>query len=130
MFTRRVIIVAVGEKGVVYGSGDRSMPQEFFDLLDESRAASWTLTRGGAVAYFADSRRTKHLLKSFFDRAEKLRESIPSLGIGVAHYLAIGQYNLFGRLKRDFDVNYSVEQNALDNVQGAQTYRDIFEELQ
>jgi hypothetical protein len=130
MFMRRVIIVAVGEKGVAYGSREgRGMPREFLELLDKSQAASWNLTRGGVVAYFGESRRIKRLLKTFCDRAEALRRTIPNLGIGVAHGLAVGQYNILGRLKPDY-ADYAMEQRALDNVQGPQTYRDIVDELE
>ena len=51
MHKKRIIIAAVGEKGVNYGN-DHNMPKEFLELVSTSRADSWTLTRGGAIAYF------------------------------------------------------------------------------
>jgi hypothetical protein len=130
MFTKRVIIVAVGQRKITYGaSGGPPMPREFLQLMDGSHAASWTLTRGGAVAYFSESRSMKRLLKSFFGRAEALRGAIPNLGIGVAHRLAVGRYNIFGRLKRDY-ADYAIEQRAIDNVQGTQIYRSILDKLE
>ena len=128
MRKKRIIIAAVGEKGVSYGN-HHSMPKEFLELVSASGADSWTLTGGGAIAYFLDSRRVGGLLQRFFVRAESLRESMPLLGIGVTQEYLVGQFDWLGRLKRNFHVDIVVEQRALDGIQGAQTYQEILKEV-
>ena len=132
MSKKRVIVAAVGEKGVTYGMsscGDgTSMPQEFLDLVATSKADSWTLTGGGAVASFRASHRSFRLLERFVQRAEALRESLPRVGIGIAEGWLDAQFDWFG-LKHDWRIAPHAEQRALANVQDEQTYRHVFDEL-
>ncbi len=132
MRKKRVILAAVGEKGVTYGvsSGKGTeMPRQLLELVATSKADSWDLTRGGAIAYFLESRQVARLLESFFARAEALQGSMPQLRIGVAQDTLVGQFDWLGRLKRNFRVDALTEKRALDNVQGAQTYRQILAEV-
>jgi hypothetical protein len=128
MRRKQIIVAAVGEKGVQYGKGNL-MPQALLDLVATSKADSWTLTPGGAIAYFLVSRRGLRLLECFLARAEDLRTSLPLLGIGVSDEFLVGQFIWFGRLKPDFRASVQTEQHALANVQGAQTYRGTLEKL-
>jgi hypothetical protein len=54
---------------------------------------------------------------------------MPKLGVGVAQGYLVGQFDWLGRLKRNFRVDALTEQRALESIQGAQTYREIFKEL-
>ena len=101
------------------------MPQSFLELVASSKASSWTLTTGGAIAYFVESRRAFKLLECFFARAEALRESLPQIGVGVADEHLAGQFGWFGRLKKNFKVSAQTEQCALAGIQGEQNYRSI-----
>lgn len=105
------------------------MPIPLIELVFASKADSWTLTQGGAIAYFLESRRVARLLDCFFAHAESLRDSMPLLGVGVAQDYLVGQINWFGSLKRNFKVNALTEQRALDGIHGAQTYREILKEM-
>jgi hypothetical protein len=128
MRKKRIILAALGEKGVTYGKGT-SMPREMVLLVISSGADSFLLTSGGAIAYFLESRRVAQLLVRFFGRAEDLRASMPQLGIGVADEILAGQFDWLGRLKRNFRIDRLTEQQALDGIQGPQTYRKILDEL-
>ena len=132
MRKKRIILAAVGERGVTYGvsHGEGTlMPDQFLELLITSGADSYDLTRGGAIAYFLESRRTSKLLENFFTLAEALRGSRPKVGVGVAHETLVGQFDWLGRLKRNFQVDALTEKRALDNIQGVQTYRSILDEI-
>ena len=54
---------------------------------------------------------------------------MPKLGVGVAQGYLVGQFDWLGGLKRNFRVDALTEQRALESIQGAQTYREIFKEL-
>ena len=128
MFRKRVIVAAIGEKDVQYGNG-HPMPRIFLELVSTSKADSWTLSRGGAVASFVATRRSIKLLEHFFLRAEILREILPSVRIGVAQGSLPAQFDWFG-LKRDYRIDLQAEDCALANVQGPQSYRDELEKFQ
>lgn len=132
MSKKRVIVAAVGQKGVTYGvssHGDgTNMPRQLLELVATSKADSWTLTRGGAVASFSACHRSFRLLEHFVERAEALRDSMPNVGIGIAEGRLNRQFDWFG-LKRDFRIDPNAEQRALANVQNDQTYRQVFDEL-
>jgi hypothetical protein len=123
-----IIVAAVGERGVVYGN-DHNMPMPLIELVSSCNADCWTATAGGAIAYFLQSRRASERLECFFARAEALRESLPLLGVGIARVYSTDQLNWLGRLKRYFRVDAQTEQCALAGIQGAQTYRQMLEEM-
>ena len=132
MRRKRIILAAVGERGVTYGVSHGKgtyMPDQLWELITISGADSCDATRGGAIAYFLESRRVPQLLESFFARTESLRESMPLIGIGVAQETLVGQFDWLGKLRRDFRLDPATMQSALDNIQGAQTYRAILDEI-
>ena len=128
MRKRRVIVAAVGEKGVRYGN-DHSMPRMFLILVETCRPESYTVTGGGCVVSYTACRRSFRSLEQFFAYAEAMREILPSLGIGVAEGWVRSRFLWFG-LKRDFTIDPQAEERALGGVQGVQTYRDVFKKLQ
>ncbi|MFO1511493.1 MAG: hypothetical protein U1F83_01035 [Verrucomicrobiota bacterium] len=129
MRSKKIILAAVGERGVRYGVRcgvgfivGTYMPKQLLELVTTCSADSYDLTRGGAIAYFLESRRVAQLLQSFFARAESLRASMPRLGVGIAQEILVGQFDWLGKLKSDFRVDPVTERCVLNNIQGAQTY--------
>ena len=124
MGRKRIIIAAVGEKGVTYGVGrdgrGTPIPRPLFELIATSKADSWTLTRGGAVAYFSASRRSFKHLERFLERAEALREDLPRLCIGLAEGCLHRKFNWF-QLRYDHSNDLPGEERAFANVRAEQT---------
>jgi hypothetical protein len=128
MWKRRVIVAAIGEKGVRYGNA-RSMPRIFLVLVEACRAEFYDLHSGGCVLAYAASSRSFRLMEQFISYAEAAREILPELGIGITECRVPVRYRL-SDFKPRFHVDQEIQERALSGIQGSQTYRDDFKRLQ
>jgi hypothetical protein len=133
MWNKRIIVAAIGEKGVRYGNG-RQMPKIFVGLVDACRADFYDVSSGGCILGYTASKRSFKLMRSFISYAEALREILSGIGIGISECRVPVRYRLvrrpYFRLKPRFEICRDTEEQVLARVQGSQTYRDDFERLQ
>lgn len=133
MWKSKVIVAAIGEKGICYGNA-HNMPRIFVGLVEACEADYYNLSAGGCVLAYKASSRSFRLMERFISFAEALREILPELGIAIdecrvpIHY-KLSNYPRF-RLKPQFNISREAEQRMFVKVQSYQTYRDDFRKLQ
>ena len=96
MWKKRVIVAAIGEKGVRYGNG-HSMPRVYLVLVEACKTEFYTLTGGGCIIAYTASTRSFRLLERFLSYAEVVREILPGLGIGIGECRVPVRYRLWRR---------------------------------
>jgi hypothetical protein len=126
-----LIIVAVGEKGVHYGT-NHPYPRPLMELIHSANGNRWpwTLTRQGGVMYFLQSRSTFKLIEQFTERAKALRETLPLVRVGLAREILNRRFDWFGLTKQEIENNYALENRALGRAQGPQSYRQTLEYME
>jgi hypothetical protein len=133
MWNKRIIVAAIGEKGMRYGNG-RQMPRIFVGLVDACRADFYDVSSSGCILGYTASKRSFKLMELFISYAEALREILPGIGIGISECRVPVRYRLarrpYFRLKPRFEISRETEEQVLARVHGLQTYKDDFKRLQ
>jgi hypothetical protein len=128
MSNQWLIIVAVGEKGVQYGN-NHNYSQQIIELY-ATNGIPLGLTQRGAVIYFLQSRNTFKQIEQFFERAELLRQTLPLLNIGLAREILHRKFDWFGLAKPRVEIDYALENLALERIRGSQNYRRTLEYME
>ena len=136
MWKKRVIVAAIGEKGVRYGSG-HGMPRILLELVSSRGAPFFDYRPGGCLIAYPVSARSFGLMERFLSDAEAARETLPALSIGIAECRVLVRYQLLFRphlhlfrkigLYRKICVDPETIKQVQAKVQGPQNYRDDFE---
>jgi hypothetical protein len=128
---KEFIVLAIGDKDSC-GYDERTLPVLIL-LVDSSAPDAWQFTRIGVVAYYVRSSRAVAAVEEILSRAERLRDTdarFGTLGIGLANGPMIADFDSLGRLKQEMPPLGEVANRASLGVRSAQTYREIFTQLQ